>query len=51
MEFSIDAGLFDLFIVKHYLEDILGCAVDLGTKEALREHLSSPVLKEAIRAF
>jgi hypothetical protein len=31
VEFSIDAGLFDLFIVKHYLEYLLGCAVDLGT--------------------
>ncbi|MGB3204017.1 MAG: nucleotidyltransferase family protein [Crinalium sp.] len=51
VEFSIDAGLFDLFRVKHYLEDILGCAVDLGTKEALKEHLREPVLKEIIRAF
>ncbi|GAC1501371.1 MAG: nucleotidyltransferase family protein [Chamaesiphon sp.] len=51
VEFSIDAGLFDLFRVKHYLEDILGCVVDLGTKEALKEHLREPVLKEVIRAF
>jgi predicted nucleotidyltransferase len=51
VEFSIDAGLFELFRVKHYLEDILGCAVDLGTKEALKEHLREPVLKEVIRAF
>jgi predicted nucleotidyltransferase len=51
IEFSIDAGLFELFRVQHYLEDILGCAVDLGTKDALREHLREPVLKDAIRAF
>jgi len=51
VEFSIDAGLFELFKVQHYLEDILGCAVDLGTKDALREHLREPVLKDAIRAF
>lgn len=51
VEFSIDAGLFELFRVQHYLEDILGCAVDLGTKDALREHLREPVLKDAIRAF
>ena len=51
VEFSIDAGLFELFSVQHYLEDILGCTVDLGTKDALREHLREPVLKDAIRAF
>jgi predicted nucleotidyltransferase len=46
VEFSIDAGLFELFRVQHYLEDILGCAVDLGTKDALREHLQEPVCVE-----
>ncbi|MUL35979.1 nucleotidyltransferase family protein [Gloeocapsopsis dulcis] len=51
VEFSIDVGLFDLFRVQHYIEDILGCAVDLGTKDALREHLQEPVLKDVIRAF
>ena len=51
IDFSIEASLFDLFRVQHYLEDILGCAVDLGTEDALREHLREPVLKEAIRAF
>ncbi len=28
VEFSINASLFDLFRVQHYLEDILGCEVD-----------------------
>jgi hypothetical protein len=51
VEFSTEAGLFELFKVKHYLEDILGCKVDLGTREALREHLRKPVLQESIRAF
>ncbi|MFB2875512.1 nucleotidyltransferase family protein [Floridanema aerugineum] len=51
VEFSIDAGLFELFRVQHYLEDILGYAVDLGTKDALREHLRETVLQESIRAF
>jgi uncharacterized protein len=51
VEFAIEATLFDLFRVQHYLEDILGCKVDLGTKSALREHLREPVLQEAIRAF
>jgi predicted nucleotidyltransferase len=51
VDFSIEASLFDLFRVQHYLEDILGCPIDLGTKDALREHLREPVLKEVIRAF
>ncbi|HAT12437.1 MAG TPA: nucleotidyltransferase [Microcoleaceae bacterium UBA11344] len=51
VDFSIEASLFDLFRVQHYLEDILGRPIDLGTENALREHLREPVLKEAIRAF
>lgn len=51
VEFYIEAGLFELFTVQHYLEDILGCSVDLGTKDALREHLRESIKKEAIRAF
>ena len=51
VEFTKPGGLFQLFRVQHYLEDILGCAIDLGTEDALREHLREPVLKEAIRAF
>ena len=51
VEFAIEATLFDLFRVQHYLEDILGCQVDLGTKAALKQHLREPVTKEAIRAI
>ncbi len=51
VEFTQPGGLFQLFRVKHYLEDLLGCAVDLGTEDALREHLREPVLKETIRAL
>jgi len=51
VEFSIDAGLFDLFRVQHYLEDLLGCKIDLGTEDALREHLREPVMKDVMRVF
>ncbi len=51
VEFSIEASLFDLFRVRHYLEDLLGCNVDLGTQDALREHLREPILKDTIRVF
>ena len=51
VEFSTEAGLFELFRVKHYLEEILGCTVDLGTKDSLRQHLREPVSKDMIRAL
>lgn len=51
VEFSIEASLFDLFRVRHYLEGLLNCEVDLGTKDALREHLREPILKDIIRVF
>lgn len=51
VEFSIPASLFDLFRVRHYLEDLLKCEIDLGTKDALREHSREPIFKELIRVF
>jgi uncharacterized protein len=51
IEFSLEPTLFDLFKVQHYLEDILGCSVDLGTRAALKAHLRIPVTQEAIRVF
>lgn len=51
VEFARPVGLFDLSRVRLYLEDVLRCSVDMGTKNALREHLRKPVLKDAIRAL
>ena len=51
VEFDRPGGLFQLMRVQYYLEDILGCSVDLGTQDALREHLQEPVLKDLIRAL
>lgn len=44
-------GLFQFFRVKHYLEDILGCPVHLGTEKAEKAYLQSPILQEALRSF
>jgi hypothetical protein len=44
-------GLFDFSRVRLYLEDVLGRSVDMGTLDALREHLRKPVLKDVIRAL
>lgn len=35
VEFEEPGGLFQLLRLKHYLKDIFGCSVDLGTPEAL----------------
>ncbi|MEM9008248.1 MAG: nucleotidyltransferase family protein [Cyanobacteria bacterium P01_F01_bin.86] len=51
VEFEIEATLFDVFQVRHYLEDLLGCRVDLGTRASLREHLREPVTRDAVRVF
>jgi predicted nucleotidyltransferase len=52
VEFIEDApiGLFEVLDLKYFLEEKLGCAVDLGTPDSLRKELSAQVLKEAIHA-
>ena len=51
VEFAIEATLFDLFQVRHYLENLLGRQVDLGTRTALKAHLREPVTKDLVRVF
>jgi predicted nucleotidyltransferase len=51
VEFDRPVGLFTLLGLQSYLEELLGCSVDLGTPNSLRPHLRETVLKEAIRAF
>lgn len=51
VEFNQQGGFFQLLRVQYYLEDILGCSVDLGTENALREHLRESVLEDVINAF
>ena len=43
-------GLFKLAEVKSYLEEILGCPVDLVTPESLHPALRDTILNEAVRA-
>ncbi|PSN05799.1 nucleotidyltransferase [filamentous cyanobacterium CCP5] len=51
VEFAMEITLFDLFRVRHYLEDLLGRKVDLGTRSALKAHLREPVSKDLVRVF
>ncbi len=50
VEFERPVGL-EFFKVQHYLEDILGYPVDLGTQETLKEHLREPLLEDVIHAL
>ena len=51
VEFSRPVGLFTLLGLQSYLEELLGCSVDVGTPKSLRPHLQEAVLKEAVRAI
>lgn len=42
-------GLFAFIGLQLFLQEILGCRVDLGTADTLRERIRDRVLKEAIR--
>ncbi|HUU60642.1 MAG TPA: nucleotidyltransferase family protein [Phycisphaerae bacterium] len=52
VEFEPDAhvGLFAFVRLQRFLAGILGCRVDLATREALRERMRDRILKEAIYA-
>lgn len=51
VEFNCEVGLFEFIKVRLFLEDILNCSVDIGTVDALREHMRTPVTKDVIRAL
>ncbi len=51
VEFDRPVGLFEFIEVRLFLEDLLGPSVDMGTLDALREHLREPVLKDVIHVL
>jgi len=51
VELDESIGFFEFFRIKHYLEDLFQCPVDLGTVDALKEHLREPILEEAVHVF
>jgi hypothetical protein len=51
VEFDSKRGLFDFIGLKNYLEDLLGCKVDLVTKDALHKALKKKILQEAKYVF
>jgi predicted nucleotidyltransferase len=48
VEFDRPVGLFAFLDVKEFLENILGCPVDLGTPESLHPRLRTRVMQEAV---
>ena len=51
VELEETVGFFEFFQIKHYLEELLGCPVDLGTKDSLKEHLREAVFQDVISVF
>ena len=51
VEFERPVGLFTFIRLKLYLENLLGCRVDLVTPAALRPELRQQILQEAIHAL
>ena len=49
VEFSRPVGYFGLFALQDYLEDLLGCPVDLGTPDSLKPYIKEHVMGELIR--
>ncbi len=50
VEFGKPVGLFEVVAVKEYLEELLGCPVDLVTRDSLKRQLRDRVLGEAVPA-
>ncbi len=48
VEFDRSVGLFGLFALQDYLEGLLGCKVDIGTKESLKPRIRETVLREMV---
>ena len=48
VDMEAGASLFDLVGLQLFLEDRLGCKVDVGTRNSLREEIRESVFSEAI---
>jgi uncharacterized protein len=48
VEFNRPVGYFGLFALQDYLEDLLGCTVDLGTPDSLKPYMRERIMGETI---
>ena len=49
VEFNRPVGYFGLFALQDYLENLLGCPVDLGTPNSLKPYMKERIQEELIR--
>jgi len=49
VEFNRPVGYFGLFALQDYLEQLLGCPVDLGTPDSLKPYLRERIQRELLR--
>ena len=49
VEFNDPIGLFEFVSLKHELEILLGCQVDLGTRRSLKREIEEMIEGETIR--
>ena len=48
VEFNRPVGLFGLIALQQRLEELLGCMVDLGTPDGLKEQIRAHVMEECV---
>ena len=48
VEFDGPVGYFGLFALQDHLEAVLGCKVDLGTRDSLKRQIRERVLGECV---
>lgn len=48
VEFDRPVGYFGLFALQDYLEQLLGCPVDLGTPNSLKPHIRERVMGDLV---
>jgi predicted nucleotidyltransferase len=48
VEFNRPTGYFGLFALQDYLEELLGCSVDLGTENSLRSGIKERVIRDLV---
>ena len=49
VEFNRPVGYFGLFALQDYLEQLLGCPVDIGTPDSLKPYLRERIQGELLR--
>ena len=48
VEFNRPVGLFGLIALQQRLEELLGCPVDLGTPDSLKDRIRSRVMEDCV---